>query len=143
MDGLSLESAVRIIDGALAQGTKLGLKPLTVAVLDSGGHLIALKRQDQSGILRPQIAQGKAWGALGMGAGSRALAQKADDSPAFVVSLIGASQGRLVPAPGGVLIRDIRGAVIGAVGISGDRADKDEECAVQGIQFAGLAADPG
>ena len=143
MESLSLESAMRIIDGALAQGARLQLKPLTVAVLDGGGHLIALQRQDQSGILRPQIAQGKAWGALGMGAGSRALAQKADDAPAFVGALITASQGRLIPAPGGVLIRDSRGAVVGAVGISGDRAEKDEECAIHGIQSVGLVADPG
>jgi uncharacterized protein GlcG (DUF336 family) len=143
MDGLPLESAARIVDGALAHGATLGLQPLTVAVLDRGGHLVAFKRQDHSGILRPQIAQGKAWGALGMGTGSRALAQKAEVAPAFVTALTTASQGRLFPVPGGVLIRDSHGEVIGAVGVSGDHPDKDEACAVQGIRLVGLVADPG
>lgn len=143
MAGLTLESAVRIIDGALAHAATLGLQPLTVVVLDCGGHLIACKRQDQSGILRPQIALGKAWGALGMGAGSRALAQKAKDSPAFMDALISASQGRMIPAAGGVLIRDARGELLGAVGISGDRAEQDEACALRSIELAGLIADPG
>jgi uncharacterized protein GlcG (DUF336 family) len=143
MSALTLEQASHIVDAGLGRAAKLGLKPVTIAVLDAGGHLMAFKRQDSSGILRPEIAQGKAWGALGMGLGSRALAQRAEIAPAFFVSLAAASHGRLFPVPGGVLIRGAGDAVIGAVGISGDTPDNDEACAVWGIEQAGLAADPG
>ena len=143
MSALTLELASRIVDTALSRAGQLGLKPLTVAVLDPGGHLVAFKRQDASGILRPEIAQGKAWGALGMGLGSRSLAQRAQIAPAFFVSLASASHGRLFPVPGGVLIRGASGEVLGAVGVSGDSPDNDESCAVCGIEAAGLGADPG
>jgi uncharacterized protein GlcG (DUF336 family) len=143
MSLLTLELASRIVDTALDRAVQLGLKPVTVAVLDAGGHLVAFKRQDASGILRPEIAQGKAWGALGMGLGSRALAQRAEIAPAFFVSLASASQGRLFPVPGGVLIRGSTHEVLGAVGVSGDSPDNDEACAVCGIEQAGLSADPG
>jgi uncharacterized protein GlcG (DUF336 family) len=143
MNDLTLEKASRIVDAALEHGAGLGLNPLTVAVLDAGGHLVAFKRQDRTGILRPQIAQGKAWGALGMGLGGRALAQRAEMAPAFFVALASASEGRMIPVPGGVLIRNADGDVVGAVGISGDMPDNDEACAVHGIEQAGLVADPG
>lgn len=143
MTTLLLDQADRIVEGALAHAKELGLAPLTVAVLDAGGHLVAFKRQDRSGILRPNIAQGKAWGALGMGLGGRALAQRAEKAPAFFTALASVSEGRVVPVPGGVLIRAADGQVIGAVGISGDHPDKDEACAVHGIAQAGLDADPG
>ena len=143
MSKLTLEAASRIVDAALARARELGLKPLTVAVLDAGGHLVAFKRQDQSGILRPEIAQGKAWGALGMGLGGRELARRADHAPAFYAALASASGGRMIPVPGGVLIKDGEGDILGAVGISGDMPDNDETCAVHGIQEAGLAAEPG
>jgi len=112
-------------------------------VLDAGGHLVAFKREDRSGILRFDIAFGKAWGALGMGLGSRTLAGRAPKQPAFFTALAAASGGRLIPAPSGVLIRDKDGDVVGAVGISGDVSDNDEKCAIAGIQAAGLTADPG
>ena len=121
----------------------MNLAPLTVAVLDAGGHLVAFKREDKSGILRHDIAHGKAWGALGMGFGSRTLSERAANTPQFFSALYAASGGRMVPAPGGVLIRDAGGDVIGAVGISGDVSDKDEACAIAGIEAAGLVADPG
>jgi uncharacterized protein GlcG (DUF336 family) len=140
---LTLETATRIVDAALSRGRELQLNPLTVAVLDAGGHLLAFKREDRSGILRPQIAQAKAWGALGMGVGSRALAQRATAAPAFFVSLASTSEGRLIPVPGGVLIRETDGEVLGAVGISGDLPDRDEACGVFGVESAGLIADPG
>ncbi|MDB5974495.1 MAG: GlcG protein [Nevskia sp.] len=143
MIGLSLQQAARIVDAGLDRARELGLKPLTIAVLDAGGHLVAFKRQDQSGILRPEIAQGKAWGALGMGLGGRALAHRAEMAPAFFVSLASVSQGRVVPVPGGVLIRAADNEIVGAVGISGDYPDNDEACAVYGIEQAGLHADPG
>jgi uncharacterized protein GlcG (DUF336 family) len=143
MTTLTLEKAAAIVDAALRRGRELHLKPLTVAVLDAGGHLLAFKREDRSGILRPEIAQAKAWGALGMGLGSRALAQRAIAAPAFFVSLASTSQGRLIPVPGGVLIRATDGEVLGAVGISGDHPEQDEACGVFGVENADLTADPG
>ncbi|MFF4300376.1 heme-binding protein [Streptomyces sp. NPDC001601] len=143
MQPLLLKDASHMVDSALAHGRALGCHPLTVAVLDAGGHLLALKREDDSGILRPQIAQAKAWGALGMGAGSRGLAARAADAPAFFQSLTTISDGRIAPVPGGVLIRDSEGHVIGAVGISGDHPDRDEACAVHAIESAGHVADAG
>jgi uncharacterized protein GlcG (DUF336 family) len=143
MINLSLHQAEGIVDAGLDRARELGLKPLTIAVLDAGGHLVAFKRQDRSGILRPDIAQGKAWGALGMGLGSRALAQRAEMAPAFFTSLASVSHGRIIPVPGGVLIRAADGDIAGAVGISGDLPDNDEACAVFGIERVGLVADGG
>ncbi|WP_248963590.1 GlcG/HbpS family heme-binding protein [Sphaerisporangium perillae] len=140
---LSLEQASTMVDDALRQGAALGCAPLTVAVLDPGGHLLVLKRQDGSGILRPQIAQAKAWGALGMGLGSRALAERAATAPAFFTALAALSEGRVVPVPGGVLVRDSEGAVLAAVGVSGDNPANDEACAVFAIEHGGFVADPG
>jgi uncharacterized protein GlcG (DUF336 family) len=135
---LSLELANRIIEGALKHGRKTSCAPLTVAVLDAGGHLIAFQREDRSGILRPDIAVGKAWGALGMGTSSGALAERLSGNPSFLNALAAMSQGRVVPAAGGVLVRQQDGTVVGAVGISGDRSEKDEACAVAGILAADL-----
>ncbi len=121
----------------------MNFSPLTVVVLDAGGHIVSAKRGDGSGILRIEIAMGKAWGALGMGFGTRNLAGRASKAPIFFAALAAASHGRMVPVPGGVLIRDASGSVIGAVGISGDTSDNDELCCVAGIEAAGLKADPG
>jgi uncharacterized protein GlcG (DUF336 family) len=140
--GITLSSASAIVDGALKKGRERGCAPLTVAVTDAGGHLVAMKREDGSGILRFDIAYGKAWGALGMGFGSRELASRSTASPAFFAALAAASGGRVVPSPGGVLILN-GGEVIGAVGISGDSGDRDEECALAGIGAAGLTGKPG
>ena len=125
------------------RGARTNCAPLTVAVLDAGGHLVAFKREDKSGLLRFDIAFGKAWGALGMGFGSRTLAARAAKTPQFFTMLAAASGGRMVTNPGGVLIRTPRGDIVGAVGISGDTSDRDEACAVAGIEAAGLKADPG
>jgi uncharacterized protein GlcG (DUF336 family) len=117
---------------------------LTVVVLDPGGHMVAMKREDRSGILRTEIATGKAWGTLGMGFGGREFARRAQTGAVFLQALMAASEGRIVPAPGGVLIRNGAGGdIIGAVGISGDTSDKDEICAVTGIAAAGLSPDTG
>jgi uncharacterized protein GlcG (DUF336 family) len=137
---LSLAQANTIAQAALADGRRRGFDPLTVAVLDVGGHLIALQREDGSGNLRPDIAAGKAWGALGMGFGTRELAARAEKMPAFVGALAAVSGGRVVPVPGGVLVRDPDGTLLGAVGISGDTSDNDELSAVAGIEAAGLTA---
>jgi uncharacterized protein GlcG (DUF336 family) len=143
MTQLTLDHADRIVTVALDKGRELGLAPLTVVVLDAGGHMVCVKRQDRSGILRVEIANGKAWGALGMGFGSRELAERSSKAPAFFTALAAASQGRMVPVPGGVLIRATQGDVVGAIGISGDTSDNDEACAVAGIEAAGLVADTG
>jgi uncharacterized protein GlcG (DUF336 family) len=140
---VTLAQASTIVDVALNKARDSNLAPLTVAVLDSGGHLVAFKREDKSGILRFDIAFGKAWGALGMGFGSRTLASRAAKTPQFFTMLAAASGGRMVTNPGGVLIKDSSGTIVGACGISGDTSDKDEMCAVAGIEAAGLKADPG
>jgi uncharacterized protein GlcG (DUF336 family) len=140
---VTLAQASTIVDTALKKGRETNCAPLTVAVLDAGGHLVAFKREDKSGILRFDIAFGKAWGALGMGFGSRELAERATKAPLFIDALTTISKGRLVANPGGVLIKDGDGAVLGAVGISGDTSDKDEVCAVAGIEVAGLKAQTG
>jgi uncharacterized protein GlcG (DUF336 family) len=143
MTALTLDQASTIVDKALAKGRELKLQPLTVVVLDAGGQLKALKREDGSSLLRPEIAGGKAWGVLGMGFGGREFARRAAANPVFLQALMAASGGRIVPVPGGVLIRDAAGGVIGAVGISGDTSDKDEICAVYGVNRAGLTPDTG
>ena len=143
MSMITLAQASTIVDIALKKAREAKLAPLTVAVLDAGGHLVAFKREDKSGILRFDIAFGKAWGALGMGFGSRTLASRAAKTPQFFTMLAAASSGRIVSNPGGVLIRDASGDVVGACGISGDTSDKDEMCATAGIEAAGLKADPG
>ena len=140
---LSLDQASIIVDKALEKGRELGFQPLTVVVLDGGGQLKAMKREDGSSLLRPEIAGGKAWGALGMGFGGREFARRAAANPAFIQALSVASGGRVIPVPGGVLIRDAAGGVVGAVGISGDNSENDETCAVYGIACAGLVADTG
>jgi uncharacterized protein GlcG (DUF336 family) len=144
MSNVTLAQASIIVDQAIAKGRELSLQPLTVVVLDAGGHMVAMKREDKSGILRTEIATGKAWGTLGMGFGGREFARRAAGGGAvFLQALMAASGGRIVPAPGGVLIRDANGDIAGAVGISGDTSDKDETCAVAGIAAAGLVADTG
>jgi uncharacterized protein GlcG (DUF336 family) len=125
-------------------GTSIGAA-MSVVTLAQASTIVdaALKREDRSGILRFDIAFGKAWGALGMGFGSRTLFERAANTPQFFTMLAAASGGRIVTNPGGVLIRDAGSDVIGAVGISGDTSDKDEACALAGIEAAGLKADPG
>jgi uncharacterized protein GlcG (DUF336 family) len=143
MTALTLAQADTIAIAALAKGLEMKFAPLTVVVLDAGGHIVVAKREDSSGILRVEIAMGKAWGALGMGFGTRNLASRAAKMPGFFAALAAVSDGRMVPVPGGVLIRDASGTVLGAVGISGDVSDNDELCCVAGIGAAGLRADPG
>ena len=143
MQRLTLDHANTIIQTALRKGHEIKLAPLSVAVLDSGGHLVAFQREDRSGIMRFDIAFGKAWGALGMGLGSRALFDRSAKQPMFFTALTAVSHGRVVPNPGGVLIKDADGDVIGAVGISGDTSDNDEICCVAGIEAAGLKAETG
>jgi uncharacterized protein GlcG (DUF336 family) len=146
MPTLTIAQASTIIDVALQKGREAKFAPLAVAVLDAGGNLVAFKRDDRAGILRFDIAFGKAWGALGMGFGSRTIFERANSNEAqrlFYTTLAAASGGRVVTNPAGILIRDASGEVIGAVGISGDTSDNDEICGIAGIEAAGLKADPG
>ena len=139
---LSLKKAEAIVDSALKHGRDAGLLPLTVVVLDAGGKIIASKSEDGSGILRFDVALGKAWGALGMGISSRLIRDRLSKRPVFQNALAAASDGRFVPVPGGVLIEDGDGYTIGAVGISGDTSEKDEYCAVSAVGAAGLNSEP-
>jgi len=143
MDDLTLDTASLIVDKALEKGREMGFVPLTIVVLDAGGQLKVLKREDGSSLLRPEIAMGKAWGALGMGFGGRELARRAKNNPIFFGALSDMSGGRMVPNPGAVLIRSASGEILGSIGISGDKAGNDEICAVYGIEAAGLKADTG
>jgi uncharacterized protein GlcG (DUF336 family) len=140
---ITLEQASDVIEGALQYARSKSLPPMTVAVLDSGGHLVAFKKEGGSSLLRETIARAKAWGALGMGVGSRALASRAAHHPGFFAALTAMSEGNIVPVPGGVLVRCAEGRLVGAVGVSGDVPDNDEACALKGIEKAGLRADPG
>lgn len=139
MTRVTLAQANMIIAAAFTKGTELGLKPLSVAVLDPGGHLIAFQRQDGSSTLRPQIAAGKAGGALALGVSSRAIAGMAAERPTFIAALGPIAPLGIVPAAGGVIVHDA-GIVLGAVGVTGDTSDNDELCALAGIEAAGLKA---
>ncbi|HEX5842007.1 MAG TPA: heme-binding protein [Pseudomonas sp.] len=143
MNTLNLSIATTISNRALAVGREIKAAPLTVVVLDAGGHMISLQREDGASLLRPQIAIGKAWGALALGKGSRLIAADAQQRPAFIGAVNNLADGNLVPAPGGVLIRDAQGAVIGAIGITGDTSDIDEQCAINAVESVGLCADAG
>jgi uncharacterized protein GlcG (DUF336 family) len=134
---LTLEQASRIIDNAFKKAREMKFRPMCIAVLDSGGHLVALKREDGASILRPTIAIGKAWGAVGMGESSRQLGERLKDRPSFLAALSDMSGGKVVPVAGGVLIIQ-NSAISGAVGISGGTAEEDETCAIEGIKASGL-----
>jgi uncharacterized protein GlcG (DUF336 family) len=140
---ISLAAARTIVVRALAHARSSGFPPMTVAVLDTAGRLVAFAGEDGSSLLRERIARGKAQGALNMGVGSRSLAARAASDPAFVNSLVSLADGNLVPVPGGVLIRGENDRVIGAVGVSGHLPDDDEACAIHGIAACDLRADPG
>ena len=140
MAKITLEQANTIVAAGFEKAKELGLQPLTIVVLDDGGHLVAAQRQDHSGIMRFDVAFGKAWGSLGMGRSSRDLEGAVTRRPHFGDALTAVSGGRFVPVAGGVLIVGGDGTVAGAVGISGDTSDNDEVCAIAGIEAAGLAA---
>lgn len=137
MADISLARAKSIISKIRAKGKEMGLNPLSVVILDAGGHVKAFEREDGSPNMRFQIAHGKAHGAIGFGASSRKIAELAAERPQFVAGLNGAFGGALIPAAGGVLVRDKRGNVIGAVGVTGDTSDNDEIAAIAGIEAAG------
>lgn len=139
---LPLEKAAHIVDEALRLGREENMHPLTVVVLNAGGQIVAAKSEDGSGVLRFGVAMGKAWGALGMGISSRLIRDRLKERPVFQTALAAASDGKLIPVPGGVLIEDGDGFTVGAVGISGDTSEKDEYCAIGGVKGAGLNSEP-
>lgn len=138
MTGLTLAQANGIIAAAFAEGQSRGLKPLTVVVTDPGGHIIACQRQDGSSLLRPRVALGKASGALALGVSSREIAEMAADRPSFIASVAALATDGIIPAAGGVAIRSSCGAIVGAVGASGDTSDNDEACVLAGLRSAGF-----
>jgi len=140
MTRISLDQAQTIVAGALNEGRSLGLKPLSVVVLDAGGHMVAFAREDNSSNLRPQIATAKASGALALGVSSRAIGDMAIERPTFINAAAGLNPAGIVPAAGGVLVRNAAGELIGAVGVTGDTSDNDEAAALAGIKAAGLSA---
>ena len=139
---LPLGAAEIIVEEALRVGREKQMLPLTIVVLDAGGKIVAVKSEDGSGIMRFDVAFGKAWGALGMGISSRLIRDRLSQRPVFQTALSAAADGRLIPVPGGVLVEDDDGFTIGAVGISGDTSEKDEYCAVMGIKKSGLNSEP-
>ncbi len=141
---ISLSQAETVVEGALTKARELKLPPLSVAVLDAGGHLKALQRQDGVAFLRATVCQAKAWGALALGASSRHFAQRYSGDAlqrGFITAMGGESRERIVPLPGGVLIRDHEGHLLGAVGVAGAASEDDEACAIAGIEACGLCAD--
>ena len=140
---LTLAQASTIVDQTLQTGVEAGFQPLCVGVLDAGGHALALKRHEGASISRPELATAKASGCLSMGFGGREIVKRAAALPHFIAALNTIFPKGILPVPGGVLIRDANGVLVGAVGVSGDTSDNDELCALAGIAAAGLVADTG
>ena len=139
---ITLDQARQIAEASLAKGRELGLKPLSVIILDSRGAITAALSEDGVSQLRAKIAHGKANAAIGLGMGSRALMNRAEQQAYFIQAVNGAFGGDMVPVPGGVLIKDRAGTLLGAIGISGDTSDNDEAAAIAGIEAANLVAQP-
>lgn len=139
MSSLTLAQANQIITAALAKSREAGYMPMGIAVLDEGGALKAFAREDGASMFRFEIAQGKAWGAVGMGVSSRALGDRAKGNPNFFVALAATAHGKFLPQPGAVVIKDAAGQVIGAVGASGGTGDEDEAICIAGVTAAGLS----
>jgi uncharacterized protein GlcG (DUF336 family) len=140
LETLTLAQAQQILAGALAQSNAAGYKPMGIAVLDEAGNLKAFAREDGASMFRFDVARGKAWGAVGMGASSRILAQRAKDNPNFFVALAATAEGKFLPQTGAVLIKNQHGQILGAVGASGETGDEDEAICIAGVQSAGLIA---
>lgn len=143
MSALSLAQASEIVDAALEKGRELGLQPLAVTLLDTGGNHLVFKREDNGGLMRPGLSYAKAWGAVGLGVGGGRTSRHAKDNPNFFAALAAISDGRVASSRGGVLIRDSDGELLGAIGVSGDRPENAEAVAVFAVEKAGLVADAG
>jgi uncharacterized protein GlcG (DUF336 family) len=142
MSKLTLKQANSIVENAFAKAREMKIKPLGVVVLDDSGNIVSAQREDGATMFRIDIARGKAWASVAMGAPSRALGTRAKDNPAFFIALAATGEGKFLPQTGGVLIKDASGAVLGAAGASGGTGDEDEACCIHGIKQAGLVADP-
>jgi len=140
MSVLTLVQANKIIEAALAEAHKLKIKPLAVVVLDAAGHVKAIQREDEASMFRVDVAMGKAWASVGMGASSRTLLQRAKDNPQFFGALAATAQGKFLPQTGAVLILDAAGKVLGAAGASGGTGDEDEAACMAGVKAAGFVA---
>jgi uncharacterized protein GlcG (DUF336 family) len=141
MPKLTLQQANKIIEGAFAKGREMKVKPLGIIVLDDAGHIVSAQREDGASMFRLDVAKGKAWAAVAMGASSRALWKRSKDNPNFFVTLAATAEGKFLPQTGAALIRDKDGTILGAAGGSGGTGDEDEACCVYGIEQAGLTAD--
>jgi uncharacterized protein GlcG (DUF336 family) len=139
MPTLTLAQANQIVAKALEKARAMKIKPVTVVVLDDAGHLKAMQREDGASMFRFDVATGKAWAAVGMGASSRALAGRAKDNPNFFITLAATAGGKFLPQIGGVLIRDASGAILGAAGASGGTGEEDEAVCAHGIEQADLS----
>jgi len=142
-ESITLEAATKVAEATLAHGRAQKMAPLAVAVLDPRGALKTYLADDGTSLLRFDIAMGKAWGTLGMGFGGREFARRSTKAPLFINSLQAMSGGKIVPVQGGLLIRNATGAVVGAIGVTGDTSENDEACAVAGITQIGLVPDTG
>lgn len=138
---LTLRKARMIIKGTFAKGDAEGFKPLSVVVLDAGGHVMAFERNDGASVGRFEIARGKAYGCIMLGLGGSAIQARGETQAVFVDAMNGAFDGRFVPVKGGVLLRDAKGVLLGAVGVTGDTSDNDLIAAVAGVEAAGLVAE--
>ena len=143
MADLTLDIARKILDAALAKVIDLKLKPMAITVLDARGCVKASLAQDGTSLMRGEIAYGKAYGALSLGMGSRAIFKRAQEQPYFIDAISTMTKGAMIPVPGGVLFHDASGALLGAIGISGDTSDNDEIAAVAGVEAAGFKANAG
>ncbi|WP_299841408.1 heme-binding protein [uncultured Jannaschia sp.] len=141
MNEINLRRARQIIKGTFDKGAEMSLKPLTVVVLDAGGHVKAFERQDGASPGRFQVAFGKAYGAVMLGMAGRAQMERAESQAYFMAAMNGAFDGRVVPVPGGILVRDNKGVVIGAIGVTGDTSDNDVEAGLSGLEKAGLTGE--
>ena len=140
---ITLDQAKTLVDAALAEARKLKLKPISVIVLDPRGSLVAAASEDGVSAMRAKIAHGKANAAIALGLGTRALMNRAEQQAYFIQAMNGLAGGDLVPVPGGLLLRDSAGTLLGAVGISGDTSDNDEAAALAAISVAGLVGETG
>jgi uncharacterized protein GlcG (DUF336 family) len=138
MSGISLEQANRIIEAALSTARAKQYRPMAIVVLDESGNVRALQREDGASMFRVDIATGKAWASIGMGASSRTLGERARDNPNFYGALAATSGGKFLPQSGAVLIKNAGGEVLGAAGASGGSGDEDELICMAGIEAAGL-----
>jgi len=138
MSKLTLVQANKIVEAALAKAREMKIKPLAVAVLDDAGHVKSLQREDGASMFRNDVAIGKAWASVGMGAASRVLLQRAKENPQFFGALAATAQGKFLPQTGAVVIKDAEGNILGAAGASGGTGDEDEAVCIAGILAADL-----